>query len=205
LLREALVRLFKKRGNLNVRGAVPYTPDVLRSIGSSGADALVLDSMTALLSDRAVIPEILRQNPKIKIALIDMENDPEVFLGCVRAGALGYFLGDASATEVVSGVELVAEGRAVCHPRLCMHLFRAFSQQWSAGPTVRIKLEFDLTRRQQEIVPLIAQGLSNKEIADQLNLSQQTVKNHIHRIMRRVGASDRTEVSGLANALGQIN
>ena len=60
-----------------------------------------------------------------------------------------------------------------------------------------MKLEFGLTRRQQQIVPLIARGLTNKEIASHLNLSEQTVKNHIHGLMRRVGADDRLQVIDL--------
>jgi DNA-binding NarL/FixJ family response regulator len=57
-----------------------------------------------------------------------------------------------------------------------------------------------LTRRQQELVPMIARGLSNKEIASHLNLSEQTVKNHIHRILRRIGANDRSEVIEITHA-----
>jgi DNA-binding NarL/FixJ family response regulator len=61
-------------------------------------------------------------------------------------------------------------------------------------PSARIKLELGLTRRQQQLVPLIAQGLTNKEIASHLKISEFTVKNHVHDIMRRVGANDRLEV-----------
>jgi len=140
----------------------------------------------------------------MKVVLIDMDDDREIFLECVRAGAVGYILKDASAAEVVSGVQAVAQGQAVCPPHLCVHLFRAFSRQWTAIPSARIKLEFGLTRRQQQLIPLIAQGLTNKEIASNLNLSEQTVKNHIHRIMRRVGADDRLQVidmTGFSRAL----
>jgi DNA-binding NarL/FixJ family response regulator len=72
------------------------------------------------------------------------------------------------------------------------------------APSARIKIEFGLTRRQQQIVPLIAQGLTNKEIASHLTLSEQTVKNHIHGIMRRVGAIDRLQVIDLTHFSGGI-
>jgi two-component system NarL family response regulator len=150
------------------------------------------------------VSDILVQFPDIKVVLIDMDDDPEIFLDCVRAGAVGYFLEDASAAEVVSGVLAVANGRAVCPPQLSLTLFRAFSRQWTALPNARIKLELGLTRRQQQLVPLIAQGLTNKEIASQLNLSEGTVKNHVHEILRRVGASDRLQVVDMTRLWGAI-
>lgn len=194
LLRETLARLLNKRGICNVCGISPCVPDNVSSITASGANVLVLDSVITRQSACALISEIISQIPSIKVALIDMDDDPYIFLECVRAGAVGYLLKNASAAEVVSGVRAVAQGQAVCPPQLSIHLFRAFSHQWEAIPSARIKLKFGLTRRQQQLIPLISQGLTNKEIASHLNLSEQTVKNHIHGIMQRVGADDRLEV-----------
>lgn len=66
------------------------------------------------------------------------------------------------------------------------------------GPSIEVRLQLGLTRRQQEIAPLIAKGLTNKEIAARLNLSEQTVKNHVHSMLRRTGAKDRLTVAGQA-------
>ena len=202
LLRESLAKLLLKRTDFNVSGVVPIAPDTVSSVAISNADVLILDSFTARLSDCALISEIVRRLPNIKIALIDMDDDPESFLECVRAGALGYMLKDASAAEVVAGIQAVAEGQAICPPQLCKHLFRAFSRQWTTVPSARIKLELGLTRRQQQLVPLIAQGLTNKEIASHLSISEYTVKGHIHEIMRRVGANDRLQVIDLTHFSG---
>ena len=202
LMRETLAKLLVKRGEFRLSGVSPYVPDIIRLIGASGPDVLILDSVTARLSDCAFVSDIVSQFPDIKVVLIDMDEDPEIFLECVRAGAVGYFLEDASAAEVVSGVQAVANGRAICPPQLSLSLFRAFSRQWTALPNARIKLELGLTRRQQQLIPLIAQGLTNKEIASQLNLSEGTIKNHIHEILRRVGASDRLQVVDLTRLSG---
>jgi two-component system NarL family response regulator len=202
LMRETLAKLLVKRGDFRLCGVSPYVPDIIRSIGDSGADVLILDSVTARLSDCAFVSDIVSQFPDTKVVLIDMDDEPEIFLECVRAGAVGYFLEDASAAEVVSGVQAVANGRAICPPQLSLSLFRAFSRQWTALPNARIKLELGLTRRQQQLIPLIAQGLTNKEIASQLNLSEGTVKNHIHGILRRIGASDRLQVVDLTRLSG---
>jgi|SRR5579863_7953417 len=194
LLRETLAKLLNKRGDCNICGVSSCAPDTAPSIAASGANVLILDSVTTRMSDYAFMCEIISQIPTIKVVLIDMDDDSEIFLECVRAGAIGYILKNASAAEVVSGVRLVAQGQAVCPPQLSIHLFRAFSQQWPALPSARIRHELGLTRRQQELVPLISQGLTNKEIASHLNLSEQTVKNHIHGIMRRIGVNNRLEV-----------
>src|SRR6202521_1522375 len=204
LLREALGNLLNRRVIVEVCGVSPCVPDTTSSVVASGAEVLILDSVTARLSDCAFISEIVSQVPSMKVVLIDMDDDREIFLECVRAGVAGYILKDASAAEVVAGVQAVAQGQAVCPPHLCIHLFRAFSRQWTAVPSARIKLDLGLTRRQQQIVPLIAQGLTNKEIASHLNLSEQTVKNHIHGIMRRVGADDRLQVIDLTHFSGAV-
>jgi DNA-binding NarL/FixJ family response regulator len=117
---------------------------------------------------------------------------------------MGYLLKDASALDVIAGVRSVAQGRAVCPSQMCMPLFRTVARQWTSFPSARIKLELGLTRRQQQLVPLIARGYTNKEIASQLNISEQTVKNHIHRMLRRVGASDRLEVIDMTRSLGMV-
>jgi two-component system response regulator DegU len=202
LMRETLAKLLVKRGDFRLSGVSPYVPDLARSIAASGTDVLILDSVTARLSDCGLVSEALSQCPEIKIVLIDMDNDPQIFLDCVRAGVVGYFLEDASAAEVVSGIQAVVSGRAICPPQLSLTLFRAFSRQWTQLPNARIKLELGLTRRQQQLIPLIAQGLTNKEIGAQLNLSEGTVKNHIHQILRRVGASDRLQVVDMTRLWG---
>lgn len=202
LLREALARLLSKRGDFDVCGVSACVPESTCSITTVGTDVLILDSSTAQLSDYSLIPEIVKQAPNAKVVLIDMDDDPEVFLECVRAGAVGYLLKNASSADVIAAVRSVAQGQAICPSQLTMPLFRTVARQWTSVPSARIKLELGLTRRQQQLVPLIAQGLTNKEIASHLNLSEQTIKNHVHSILRRVGASDRLQVIGLTGYRG---
>jgi DNA-binding NarL/FixJ family response regulator len=198
LLRETLARLLGRKPGFKVGGSSPCVPGVAQWVIDSGTDVLVMDSITARPPECSLLTEIAGQACSIKTLLIDMEGDPEHFLNAVRAGASGYLLKDASAAEVVAAVRIVAKNQAVCPPHLCMTLFKSVSQQWkSFVPTARIKVELGLTRRQQQLIPLIAQGLTNKEIACSLHLSEQTVKCHMHRIMRRVGATERMQVVDL--------
>ena len=202
LLRETLVRVLKKKGDFVVCGASPGCSDVTASIVDSAADVLILDSLTARISEYLFISEVIRLLPKLKVLLIDMEDDPDIFLECVRAGAVGYLEKDACAAEIVSAVQSVARGHAVCPPHLCLRLFRTFAEKPSSVPNTRVKLEFGLTRRQQQLVPLIAEGLTNKEIATHLKIAEQTVKNHVHTILRRVGANGRMQVVDITRVAG---
>jgi DNA-binding NarL/FixJ family response regulator len=200
LLRETLVRVLNKRGAFNVCGVSPCIPVTEQEFDALGeADILILDPASTRPLKFTCISRIIEKNPGISVVMINMDDDPEVFLECVRAGAAGYLMKDASAAEVVSGVRAVLEGKAICPPRLCLELFRAFSRQWTGFPSARIKLDLGLTRRQQQLVPLIAQGLTNKEIASQLSISEHTIKNHVHEIMRHLGAGDRLQIVDLSN------
>lgn len=96
--------------------------------------------------------------------------------------------------DVVGAIRSVAQGEAVCPPQLAKYLFRQVARQAEYVPSIRLRDELGLTRRQQQLVPLIARGLTNKEIASLLHLSEQTIKNHIHRMMQKVGVDDRLEI-----------
>jgi len=201
LLREALARLLCGKPDLKVSGSSAFVPCLAKTVVSAGTDVLILDSINARNSEcPRLIAELARSPHCIKILLTDMEEDSESLLNAVRAGAVGYLLKDASAAEVVTGVRSVMKDQAVCPPQLCMTLFEAISQQSkSFDSRARGAGEKRLTRRQQQLIPMIADGLTNKEIAGALHVSEQTVKNHLYRIMRRVGATDRLEAVNLTD------
>jgi DNA-binding CsgD family transcriptional regulator len=115
----------------------------------------------------------------------------------VRAGVSGYLLNDASAADVIAAIRAVSRGEAVCPAQLCKVLFDSVAGSSKSIPSVR-NIGLRLTRRQQELLPMIARGQTNKEIASYLNLSEQTVKNHIHRMLRKMGANDRLQITEIA-------
>jgi len=124
---------------------------------------------------------------------IGMECNERQFMAAVRSGASGYLLKDVSAADVVAAVRSVSQGEAVCPPALSSTLFR-FAAQAALETTVDgVAARPDLTLRQQQLVSLVARGLTNKEIARHLNLSEFTVRNHIHRILKQVDAESRSE------------
>ena len=191
LLREALTRILSKKSDLQVVGAAAFSPDVVEQIKSASPDVLLSDSAAIALSELRLVAEVRAAIPGLKVVMIGMDADPETFLRGVREGVVGYILKDASALEVATAVRSVANDEAVCPPSLCLVLFEQVAKQNSHPASFVIRHNLGLTRREQQLVEMISHGLTNKEIASQLNLSEQTIKNHVHRMLRKVGASNR--------------
>lgn len=194
LLLEALARILRKKPEFNVVQATSYSLETPGIVAESDCDVLLIDSSVTDVFGFQLVQETAAIAEGVKILMIGMEAEEESFLKAVTAGAVGYVLKDASAMDVVTAIRAISRDEAVCPPRLCLSLFRYVAGTCTALPNVRVKSQLGLTRRQQQLVPLLAQGLTNKEIAVHLNLSEQTVKNHIHRMLQKVGADDRLSV-----------
>jgi len=201
LLREALVRLFRKRPDLVVVGQTSSADEAPLGILETQCNVLVGDTflpprLPASLAAKSGTPA------GFKIILVGMEPDEERFMAAVRSGVTGYLLQDASASDVVAAVRAVFRGEAVCPPQLCSTLFRFVAQMAREMPLQNSTSKPDLTLRQQQLVNLVAKGLTNKEIASHLNLSEFTVRNHIHRILKQVDAVSRSEAVATIRAYG---
>src|SRR5271155_4160199 len=114
LLREALLRILSKKDDIRVVGAGSYGPDALEQIVSTGANVVVLDSVSPVLEEPRVVRELHRLNPALRIVMVGMEAEAAIFLRVIQAGAVGYVLKDASALEVAQTIRAVAAGEAVC-------------------------------------------------------------------------------------------
>ena len=193
LLRESVARILTKKTDFCVVDALPSIADDRPGVARAKADVIVLDSLHRLGEAPIVEPDRPSRRTN-KCVLVAMEDDPKSFLAAIRLGALGYVLQDASAAEVVGAIRSVAQGEAVCPPQYVRILYDYFLSHSSGAPDVGARRQFGLTRREQQLIPLIERGMTNKEIANHLHLSEQTVKNHVHRILRKVGVDDRLRV-----------
>jgi len=202
LLRDALVRLLSRKGDIRIVGSGQYSPQILQQILSADPSIVVLDSVSRALSQDRVVRRLREARPEIGVVMVGMEADEGVFLRLVQEGVLGYVLTDASAMEVGRAIRDVAAGEAVCPPSLSLALFRFAAQPQMSLPRISVKKSLDLSPRQQQLAGLIREGLSNKELAARLNLSEQTVKNHVHRMLRKVGAADRASMAELYRSEG---
>lgn len=202
LLRDTLARLLRKRAEINVVGVSRGSEIMRDNVLASQCDVVLVDSF-----ETEFIEDLLDQDSNVKLLLFGMNNDTKLFLKAVHLGISGYLLKEASAAEIVAAVRAAARGEATCPPTLCMALIQYLSKRRrekidffeSAGSTQKT-----LTPRQLQLVQLVAEGLTNKEIAANLNLSQFTVKNHLRRVMRQVEAASRHDAVDALRASGQL-
>jgi DNA-binding NarL/FixJ family response regulator len=129
-----------------------------------------------------------------------MDEDPQIFLHAVRLGVSGYVCKEAPASEIIAALRAVGQGEAVCPPKLCMALFQQAAREFHKNPVItdrEARIKFRWTHRQSQLVALVANGLTNKEIAVNLRVSEFTVKSHLRRIMKQVNAESRFEAVDL--------
>src|ERR1700692_568873 len=197
LLREALLRILSSKNDIQVVGAAASGSSILEQIVSSNANVLVSDSIAPVVAEQGMLKELRRRNPAIRVVMVGMEQDEAAFLRVVRAGVLGYVLKDASAVEIARTIRAVAAGEGVCPGPLSVSLFQWVASNGHTTLDGQLKESLGLTLREKQLIGLIQNGLTNKEMAGQLHLPEQTVKNHVHRILRKVGATNRLSIAAI--------
>jgi DNA-binding NarL/FixJ family response regulator len=194
MLREVMAAIFQKRSEFSVVGSIRYDSGAYEQAVASQFDILLADQASASAFPNNFVADLLRLAVGRKAVFFGMENDAEIFLQAVRAGVSGYLLGEASAEDMIGAVRRVTLGEAVCPPWLCHELFQFVARTAREGSMIlnqSLCRKLGLTARQQQLVALLARGFTNKEIAGSLHLSEFTVKNHVHRIMRQLNAESR--------------
>jgi DNA-binding NarL/FixJ family response regulator len=199
LLREALTRILRKRSDITIQAECVDFSEIPALVSEGPINVVLMDSSRDPVQDCRIVTELCRPPARVQVVLIGMDDDESVFLNAVQMGVAGYLLKDASAMDVIAAIRAVANNEAVCPPRLARSLFRRFAQVQPQVPGPRAVPDPRLTRRQLQLMPMIAQGLTNKEIASHLNLSEQTIKNHVHRMLRKFGAEDRLQAVEIAS------
>jgi len=169
--------------------AQQFKPDVvLMDIGMPG-----MDGFEATRRIRAQVPEA-------KVLVLTMHRSDEYFFQMLEAGALGYVLKGAETGELISAVRAVARGEVFLYPSMARRLVQQFLRQAGADPPQRPRL----TPREKQILNLVAEGYSNKEIAERLVVSPSTVHSHRTNLMQKLGLSTRHELVQYARRQGLI-
>jgi two-component system, NarL family, response regulator DevR len=204
LLREALLRILAKRNDLTVVGACCYSASALSGVVASEPRVVVLDSLGLALGPTLLLRHIHQSLPDARTVMIGMESQEADFLNAVREGVAGYVLREASAAEVSAALHTVAIGESVCPPCFMEKLFQHAAQHLALRQNLQGRNRSHLSRREQQLVALLCGGLTNKEIANQLYISEHTVKNHVHRILRKTGTADRVQLIDLYRSAGEV-
>ncbi len=165
-------------------------------------DVILMDINMPLLNGMEATKIIKRDLPQVKIIALTIHDEEEYIYEMVRSGATGYLLKDVDPGRLVEYILKVSGGESVIHPSVTAKLFEEFNRL-SKGPSTE---ETILTTREQEVIRLIARGLTNKEIARDLFISEKTVKNHVSNIFKKIDVADRTQaaVYAIKNNLADI-
>lgn len=196
LLREALGNIVKRAG-FEVAGSTEEPHVASKDLSGSRASVLLLHGGMLESECPSIILEVRSVAPGIPIVLLGAREDTETFFRSVRAGIASYVSSESGAADLVAAIRCAVRGESLCPPRLCRELFKYVAEHASAHK-VGLQGNYAFTRRERQLLPLISEGLTNKEIAARLIISELTVKNHVGRILRKTGTRDRLSAAQAA-------
>jgi DNA-binding NarL/FixJ family response regulator len=199
---EALARILGKHAPIEIVGIDASTPFDAVAMTGKEAEILLLASCGDATADMSIVRQVRASQPGVEIVMLGNVCEEGDFLQLVRAGVRGYIPRDAGAEQILQAIVEVRGGAAVCPGKLCAGLFRYFESEAKSLPSASIHQRLGLTRREQQLIPLVAKGLTNKEIANHFSLSEQTVKNHLYRMKHKIGAEDRLSIVHLCRMQG---
>jgi len=205
LFREALAMLLGVRDDIEVVGEAADGAEALRRVADSAPDVVLMDLRMPVLDGVAATRRIRVEHPQVRvIVLTTFDDDADVF-AALRAGAVGYLLKDASSARLVEAVLAAARGESVLQPSVAAKVVARFAVLPDDDQPHRPQpLVVPLSERELEVVRLLAEGHSNREIAAALFLAEGTVKNHVTNVLGKLGARDRTQAALRARALGLL-
>ena len=214
-VREGLVLLLGALPDIEVVASAPDGEQAIALVAEHAPDAILLDLHMPVLDGIETTRRLTAEHPKVAIVVLTTYLDDTSVLEALRAGARSYLTKDADRKDIAHALRAAADGLAVFDPRVHAALMNAASSQSAATAAgsganagspadagSSAELPDGLTQREAEILTLIAQGLTNPEIAAQLFLSSHTIKTHINRIFSKTGSRDRAAAIGYANRHG---
>ncbi|MEE1773913.1 response regulator transcription factor [Streptomyces sp. JV185] len=205
MVRQGLTVLLNAEAGIEVVGQAVDGADAVEKVAELDPDVVLMDiRMPRLGGIEATRTVTEAEGATVRVLVLTTFDLDEYVYEALRAGASGFLLKDASAEELAHAVRVVAEGEALLAPNITKRLIAEFARV-SAAPRARPKARTgELTERETEVLALIAQGLSNTEIAECLVVAEQTVKSHVGRILSKLGLRDRTQAAVHAYETGLV-
>ncbi|WP_423408204.1 response regulator [Heyndrickxia sp. MSNUG] len=188
VLRDGLRNIISVVEDIEVVGEAVSGDDALDQVEKCQPDMILMDINMPVKNGVEVTGILKRKYPHIKILILTMHSHEEYFMSAIREGADGYLLKDAPSDQVIEAIRTVARGESVIHPSMTKKLL-AFHQQKQTEQE-----DTTLTEREKEVLLCLVEGLSNKEIADRLFISDKTVKIHVSKIFKKLNVKSRSQV-----------
>ncbi len=193
MIREGLKQLLELEGDFEVIEEACDGEDCLEKLATVRPDILLLDINMPKMNGLEVLQKIKEQKIKVKVLVLTVHNEVEYLLKAVDIGVNGYLLKDSESAELKKAILAVVDGDDYIQPSLIPVLNAKMIDRNKDN----VKIE-SLTRREMEVLKLLSVGMYNKEIAEQLNISERTVKNHVSNIFKKIQVTDRTQAAVFA-------
>jgi len=190
LIREGLRGLLAAEPGLELVGEAADGSEAVEKTALLRPDVILLDLLMPVKSGIEAIIEIKENDPKARILVLTSFADDDQVFPALRSGALGYLLKDSSPQDLLRAIRSVYRGESSLHPTIARRLVLQFTQ-----PAVYSSTENPLTQREVEVLKLVAQGLSNQNIADELVVSERTVGKHVGNILEKLHLANRTQAA----------
>ncbi|GHH23364.1 response regulator [Streptomyces lanatus] len=204
MVRQGFSVLLNTKPDIDVVGQAVDGLDAIEKVAELMPDVVLMDIRMPELGGIEATRRITTTTPQIKVLVLTTFDLDEYVYEALCAGASGFLLKDASADQLAEAVRVVAAGDALLAPAVTRRLIVEFSRL-NNRPRAPLKDRVgDLTERETEVLALIAQGLSNAEIAERLVVAEQTVKTHVGRILVKLGLRDRTQAAVFAYESGLV-
>ncbi|MET9954769.1 response regulator transcription factor [Streptomyces sp. NPDC006339] len=199
MVREGFSVLLGAMPDIEVVGEAVNGREAVAQVAALHPDVVLMDIRMPELNGIEATREIVAADADAKVLVLTTFDLDEYVYQALRAGASGFLLKDASARQLAEGVRVVAAGEALLAPTVTRRLITEFAKSSAASPRPPAMARIgDLTERETEVLVLIAQGLSNAEIADHLVVAESTIKTHVSRILVKLGLRDRTQAAVFA-------
>lgn len=205
LVRQGIQTLLDLETDLTVVGTAVHGQQAVELVERLQPDVVLMDIRMPVMDGVAATREICRRWPHIGVIILTTFDDDEYVIEGLKAGARGYMLKDADSSEIIAAIRIVARGEALIQPSITRKVLAEFSRLATSAPTTRPSpLAEPLTEREMDVLHGIAAGHSNREIADQLCISEGTVKNYVSSLLAKLAVRDRTQAIIRARELGLL-
>ena len=203
MVREGFSVLLNAQPDIEVVGEAVDGQDAIDKVVALEPEIVLMDIRMPVLNGIEATRQIVLTELPTRVLILTTFDLDEYVYEALRAGASGFLLKDSSAHELADAVRIVSSGDALLAPAITKRLIGEFARMGAPRGPSRDRLD-DLTRRETEVLALIAQGLSNGEIATHLVVAEQTVKTHVGRILVKLGLRDRTQAAVFAYEAGLV-
>jgi DNA-binding NarL/FixJ family response regulator len=199
VVREGLRAFLDLQDDLDVVGEASDGEQALEQASALNPDVILMDLVMPNLDGVAAMQRLRARAPASRVIVLTSFLDDDRLLPAIRAGAAGYLLKDVEPAELARAIRAAASGETIIDPTAAAQLVRAIAEGSAAGHEPE-----RLTRREREVLELIARGRSNKRIAFELGISEKTVKTHVGHLLAKLGVTDRTQAALLALREGLV-